>query len=485
MAGVNSRHWRLGLALSLALGSASAVHAGEGQHSARHVQTPLPEAAGDFGPVSSPYSSLANVAPGLLTWMNASPVFGLPGTVVGGLSERTQLTGDWGGRRTDMVANGFFLDVYTSSAYQSVSGGLSSEDAFIQNVQISANLDTGRAGLWSNGIIHLTAQALLGSDADKTNTAGSFITPYTGVVFPGLGLNNDIELTEYFLVQALSKNFLMIVGQVGGPYSPDRTLFGDQWFNFFANYNLSQNTLYPEFYTETPRTAYGIWSVAPWLSLAFGIFDPNSRPDEFFKDFFNDIDIFGQATFSYEVSDLPGAVTVGFTWGNKPKEDFSSSTPAEPVFKEDSYFWAANVSQFLYVIDNKETVAKKLRSGQAIRGVGVFGRLGYAKENTNPISVNASVALMGYGVFDEREYDSFGVGVFYNGISDDYAKYQKINEGRDLDDEVGMEVFYNFALLPSVSISPSYQHIWHPFESQLGGGKDHADVFLLRSTIKW
>ena len=59
--------------------------------------------------VPTSYASLANLAPGLLPFFNNGPVFGLPGTVTGDIWSRTQLTGDWGGVRTDWARHGVFV----------------------------------------------------------------------------------------------------------------------------------------------------------------------------------------------------------------------------------------------------------------------------------------------------------------------------------------------------------------------------------------
>jgi hypothetical protein len=84
----------------------------------------------------------------LLPFFNNGPVFGVPGTEGGDLWNRTQLTGDWGGARTDLAAHGFFFDLYTTSTYQDVtSGGLKTGSSFVQNVQLSINVDTGRTNL--------------------------------------------------------------------------------------------------------------------------------------------------------------------------------------------------------------------------------------------------------------------------------------------------------------------------------------------------
>src|SRR5262245_51103268 len=123
-----------------------------------HLATPVEQQP--WGPVPTEKTSIANLAPILLPFFNNGPVFGLPGTVTGSFWDRTQLTGDWGGARTDLARHGFFFDLYSISAYQDVfSGGLKTGSAFVQNTQLSINVDTGRADLWSGGLIHFTAQS--------------------------------------------------------------------------------------------------------------------------------------------------------------------------------------------------------------------------------------------------------------------------------------------------------------------------------------
>ncbi len=156
-----------------------------------------------FGPVPTDKISIANLAPGLIAYFNNGPVFGLPGTVTGDIWSRTQLLGDWGGERTELARKGFFFDIYSTSYYQNVtSGGLKTGGAFVENTQFSVNVDTGRAGLWSGGLIHFTAQSRYGDNPPNTFTAGSVVPQYTGLVLPHPLLANSILPSEYFLVQA-------------------------------------------------------------------------------------------------------------------------------------------------------------------------------------------------------------------------------------------------------------------------------------------
>src|SRR5205814_3119722 len=106
------------------------------------------------------------------SFFNNGPVFGLPGTVVGDFWQNTQLTADWGGFRTSLAEHGIFFDLYSTSAYQEVaSGGLKTGSSFVENIQLSINIDTGRAGLWPGGLFHFTVGSRFGDSAKNTFTA--------------------------------------------------------------------------------------------------------------------------------------------------------------------------------------------------------------------------------------------------------------------------------------------------------------------------
>jgi hypothetical protein len=93
-----------------------------------------PAAVDRWGTVPTKASSVANFAPLLLPYFNNGPVFGLPGTELGNFWHRTQLSGDWGGIRTMLARHGYFVDLYSTGAYQDVaSGGLKAGGSFIQN----------------------------------------------------------------------------------------------------------------------------------------------------------------------------------------------------------------------------------------------------------------------------------------------------------------------------------------------------------------
>ncbi len=506
----------LGLAyftVVLSLGTAAladdgAATPGPGPSASDAAAAPGQAAADPWGPVSANRPSLADLAPALLPYLNNGPLFGVPGTVVGDLRRRTQLSGDWGGLRTDLAHRGLFVDVYSTGVYQNVtSGGLKTGGSFVENTQISINLDTARAGLWAGGLLHITLQSRYGASPQRTFTAGTTVPQYTGLAFPDPVRTREFLPTEYFLVQALSPKFSVILGKIDVLTMPDQTLFGNSYKYYFTNFNFNKNPMSLNFYNPTALTAAGAWTPTHWLTVAGGVLDPNSKAENFASHAFDGVNLYLTAIFSYSVQGLPGQFAPQFNWSNKPKLDrvtpFGPLSPGSvpqavavlagspvtdglPVrLRPNSWVAIANVSQYLLIEDSPEEMAQKLKAGQPLRGLGVFGRVGYAPKESNTISRDASVALFAHGLLAARRDDSLGLGFFYNGVSaplkDNIAKLS----GAKVQDEKGLEVFYAFALTPAISITPSYQHIWNPLTAQAVGNQRAVDLVLARVTVNW
>ena len=464
--------------------------------------------ADPFGPVKTDHLSLANAAPVLLPFFNNAPVFGLPGTVANqGLWNNTQVSGDWGGRRTELARNGYFFDVYTTSAYQDLmSGGLDPGDWFVQNTQMSLNIDTGRAGWWDGGLIHFTTQARYGADPEQTFNSGATVPTYTGLLLPDPLASSTMLPSEYFLVQGLSEHTSFIVGKISDVFIPDQTLFGDSYKFYFANFAFNKNPITTNFYNPTAWAVLGVWAPTKQLAFAGGVLDPNSRAQNLATNAFDRVNLYFTAVASYDIGGLPGQFSPAFNWSNQYQLDLarpfgalapgqipqaigallgSPDTAGLPINNyNDSCFLIANASQYLYVADRPREVAAKLKSGQPLRGVGVFGRAGWAPQRTNTITGDGSVALFARGLAESRAYDSAGIGWYMNGISPDLQNQVRTYSGGTINvqNEQGMEVFYDYAITPAIRLIPSYQHIWNPLSAVAAGHTD-ADLWMMRGTV--
>ncbi len=456
----------------------------------------------EFGPVDAPKLSIANVAPGVYSWFNDGLVFGLPGTRTGSLGERTHLTDDWGGLRTKWAENGVFLSLFNTTAYQYVSGGLNSGDAFFSNTQLSLDLDTGRLGWWSGGLFHFSVESRYGSNNADVFGAGTLVPTYMGAVLPQPGIANGTVFTNAFLEQAFGK-FGLIVGVIPGLYVPDRTLFGDDWRNFFGNYSFNENPIFTQFYNPQTTTVTASWSPNERLAFSLGVYDAKTDTKNITKDFFKEYNIYGQATYSYQASGLPGQVLVGALWSNQDKLNLrdplnvtdvaakfgvGGAFPSlSPNIGDSSWFVIANFSQYLYVKTPPEMRKEIMASGAPLRGIGMFGRFGYSPGDTTALTQHYSLAAFALGLFDARPDDTFGLGGHYNVLSGDLKDGLGRFSGGDIavDDESGIEAFYNLSITPALSLIASYQHVWNPFTAELAGGEDSVDVPMVRLNSTW
>jgi porin len=252
-----------------------------------------------WGPVPTEKASVANVAPAVLPFFNNGPVFGLPGTEVGDVRPRTQLSGDWAGRRTDLARHGLFFDLYSTSAYQNVaSGGLTTGNAFVQNTQLSINVDTGRAGLWSGGGVHITLESRYGSSSPQnTFTVDATVPQYTGLAIPGPFLVHDVLPTEYFLFQSLTPKFAVVLGKTNALKHADQTLFGNSYKYYFANLNFNKIPMALNFFNTTSLAAIGLWIPSQRLTVVAGVFDPNSEADNLAANAFDRVNVYGIQAF--------------------------------------------------------------------------------------------------------------------------------------------------------------------------------------------
>jgi len=86
------------------------------------------------------------------------------------------LLGDWMGVKPSAEANGVELEaVVTSDLIANVSGGLDRDAAFLQNYDLTATLDTEKAGFWSGGTAFVCLLGLTG-EAPSANIGDLQVT---------------------------------------------------------------------------------------------------------------------------------------------------------------------------------------------------------------------------------------------------------------------------------------------------------------------
>jgi porin len=87
------------------------------------------------------------------------------------------------------------------------------------------------------------------------------------------------------------------------------------------------------------------------------------------------------------------------------------------------------------------------------RGIGLYGRLGFADEDTSPIDWFAGVGIGAKGLIPGRDADQLGVGFFYSSASDKFPKVFRLDHGS------GVELYYNYAATGWLNVTGDIQII--------------------------
>jgi porin len=146
-----------------------------------------------------------------------------------------------------------------------------------------------------------------------------------------------------------------------------------------------------------------------------------------------------------------GAQTVGFLYGFDASRTAIASDPrlvfgsvllglSVPTTNDDTWAFYYNGHQYV--------------QGDADQGWGIFARFGVSDGNPNPVEWNVAGGLSGKRLLSLRPQDTWGVGVFCVGLSD-----EDLLKGLNVGDEVGGELFYNVAVTPWLHVTPDVQVI--------------------------
>jgi porin len=179
------------------------------------------------------------------------------------------------------------------------------------------------------------------------------------------------------------------------------------------------------------------------------------------SDFGRDWNSFFTAAYRHRIGDLPGRnmVALSYSWNGDYTKlgggQLSNIVTGTPLTKEDTT-WAVIYSGFQYiqVFGGDTSKPINLKDGRADhRGWGVFLMGGVADEDTNPVQWSIAGGIGGRGLFASRPNDEFGIGYFYVDLKDDVvAAIIGLTSA-----EQGLEIYYDFEVVPSVHITPDLQ----------------------------
>jgi porin len=372
---------------------------------------------------------------------------------------RSYLAGDFNGGRTALANKGIQLDVdWTQYAQSIVQGGRDSDSHYGGHLDYLFHFDLMKMGVLPGALVTVRAETRYGQSVN--GTAGPLLPVNTTAFFPltdQLDDNVSLAVTDLNFTQFLSENLAVTVGKID-------TLDAD--LNEFASGRGKSQFMSAEFLFD-PVVALRL----PYSTLGAGfLFLPNKNvtvtgsiintqdasQTSGFEGFGNGVSLSGEVDTQYHLGNLPGGFNVGGLYSFD--QDFTQVQgllifqPGQglEVNKKDST-WAVYSSfwQYLYVADPNDKPIDLHNGEPDHHGFGLFGRLGFADQDTNPNRWSASVGVGGEGMVPTREHDTFGVGYYYTKIDE-----SRLIGGLGVQDKAqGAEAFYNVALTPAAHLT--------------------------------
>ncbi len=134
----------------------------------------------------------------------------------GDLLNRSRLTGDWGGTRTDLANKGIQVDVdWTQYVQGIVDGGIDRETHYGGHLDYLVHLDLMRMGLIPGGLVTFRAESRYGESVN--DISGQVLPVNTTALFPLTNrLDEDvgIAITDLNYTQVLSEQLAVVIGKL-------------------------------------------------------------------------------------------------------------------------------------------------------------------------------------------------------------------------------------------------------------------------------
>jgi len=412
-----------------------------------------------------------------------SKFYGDDNTMRGNLFERSYLLGDLGGIRNTLVEHGIYFDAGVTQFFQvNASGGdTNGSTRKSGTADYYLSIDTGKAGLWSGGVVMFHAESSWQADRSINNDTGSLLPASFDAVMPTPGKDEALLLPEAYLLQALPGNILLTIGKADFAGFADQNVFANNERTQFSYAGLVNNPILGAFVPYTPLGAVGVWAPNRKNTVALVVCQAKGEANNTgFNNFNGDSTVGFQYQFSPVINDnLPGNYRVVAGYTNKDVRSFDVGRRQligellgleKSIDESNNYTVLVNFDQYLWIEGGSLAEYEKRLDASGYPGVGhhhlppvgigIFGRAGWAPDDRNLIDQFYSLGIGGYGMLiPGRDFDHWGIGWAGTHISSDFRDDAGFL-GFDVDTfEHSFEAFYNFQLTPAMALTVNAQAI--------------------------
>ena len=399
----------------------------------------------------------------------------------GPLFERTKLTGDWGGLRSDLRDNGITFDVSANQYYQGIgSGGLDRNFIYGGRADYLMKIDGEKAGLWKGSFLDLHGESVYGSSVNS-NT-GAILPVNFGRSLPSPN-TSVTALTGVKFTQALSENFAVFAGKINTfdslkqPFLPGTGVDpGTGFMNFGQIFS-------PVVARTMPYSTWGaggsiIVDGQPAATL-MALDTHNTPTTTGFESFFtNGVTLLGMAGLPSNFFGMTGVHMFGgsYSSGNYADTDSEAFSLVGILVRSQLGLPLVNRVNGSWNIFYQGQQTLWTDPCDSKRSWGAFWNAGLSDGIANPVRWSGNAGIAGASPIAGRNLDTFGASYYYMGLSDSFKNFAP--RLLPLRDEQGIELFYTAAVTPWCRITPDFQVVI-PARSNV----DTTFVFGLRARI--
>ncbi len=387
-----------------------------------------------------------------------------------------QLTGDWGGLRTDLKNSGVNFSFLLGTMSQiNFRGGVNTHNAHETGGRAFYNLELDFEKMVGLKGATFFARGIQTWNSGIRADVGSLQHPFFGLGSSG---DKSIEIDKYHYRQRLFDDRLEFrLGMLSGGDYWDRNVYADNYVNRFMHQVFYKNPAIPG--TKGLGLFVRVWPT-DWLYLQGLVVDPDRDGDRnrhgtsgwetafHGEDRFRAYWEFGLLPHKMTWIEgydrlLPGHYRFGWWLDPKRKAVFIDDLGGLRATQERSgdvgfYF---NMDQMVWKENESEAKDKQ--------GLGVFARYGWAHRDVNRIQHFWSLGAAYQGIIPSRDDDVLAFGVAQSILSHQYRH----NVNSLADRETVYELYYAIKVTPWCFITPDIQIITNP-----GGNKDARDALV-------
>ncbi|MCE9534690.1 MAG: carbohydrate porin [Planctomycetes bacterium] len=241
---------------------------------------------------------------------------------------QSTLTGDWCGLRTRLQESGITFGGNLTQFGFGIDGGVQrrvlpalppgNNFQYTGRGEYETRIDLEKFGGMPKGTLLIRAQQWFGQYGNVTPNVGSFPPAIFAAAIPPMPNDpGSLFLTDFFVTQPLSKNWVVFAGKKNVLGAADQDDFaGGNGTSQFLNQAFVAN---PAFLLGLPYTSFtaGVVSPRDWGGFSAFVYDPQDRTNVFFRPndlFSKGVIVGGEVKLKTNFFSLPGEQHIGGMW---------------------------------------------------------------------------------------------------------------------------------------------------------------------------